>query len=98
MWALTSAFWGTSDGQMPVICQRDVGSFSVVFVASCMQTAESDVMLGLSKYSCNLGLLGKEGDYALNVANISHIFEFKNRFSIVWQLHITEIRWSNNKF
>ena len=75
MWALTSAFWGTSDGQMPVICQRDVGSFSVVFVASCMQTAESDVMLGLSKYSCNLGLLGKEGDYALNVANISHIFE-----------------------
>ena len=36
MWALTSAFWGTSDGQMPVICQRDVGSFSVVFVAAIL--------------------------------------------------------------
>ena len=90
MWALTSAFWGTSDGQMPVICQRDVGSFSVVFVASCMQTAESDVMLGLSKYSCNLGLLGKEGDYALNVANMweTQNAKRKNRVYIVWQLSL----------
>ena len=38
-----------------------------------MQTTESDVLLGLSEYSCNLGPLEREGNYALpwesNIAN-----------------------------